>query len=129
MSETARRLVWIGPSEKGYLRCPAAVQAAFFERLNLARAGVREISGAKPLAQGILKGRGVVELIVDFDRDSYRLAYTTKLPGVLAVLHVFKKKSKSGIDTPLHEARLIRNRYREAVRLYGKRERRRGRYE
>ena len=36
---------------------------------------------------------GVVELIDDFDGDTYRAVYTAKIGSVLAVLHAFKKKS------------------------------------
>jgi phage-related protein len=37
---------------------------------------------------------------------------------VLAVLHAFKKKSKSGIATPQHEIELIRDRCRTSVWRY-----------
>jgi phage-related protein len=79
--------------------------------------GEREIPGAKPLSHGLLKGLGIVELIDDFDGDTYRTVYTTKIDSVVVVLHAFKKKSTSGIATPDHEIELIRNRYRTAVRL------------
>jgi phage-related protein len=68
-----------------------------------------------------------VELSKEFKGDAYRLVYTTKFAEMLPVLRVFIKQSKSGIATPLHEVRLIRHRYREAVRLDAKRKRRHGR--
>ena len=110
--------MWIGRSKKVFDRFPDEVQVAVGHALELVQAGERDIPGAKPLSQGILKGLGVVELIEDFDGDTYRAVYTAKIGAVVAVLHVFKKKSTSGIATPQHEIRLIRDRYRAAVRLY-----------
>jgi phage-related protein len=118
MPDAMRPLVWIGRSEKDFGRFPQDVQEDFKLALELARMGVRDIPGAKPLSHGLLKGLGVVELVEDFDGDTYRAVYTAKVGAVLAVLHAFKKKSKSGISTPQHEIKLIRNRYRTAVRLY-----------
>ena len=127
MSNTRRPLVWIGRAEKDFSCFPREVRVVFGHALRRAQEGVREIPGAKPLTQGILKGLGVVELIDDFDGDTYRVVYTVKIGSVLAVLHTFKKKSTSGIATPQHEIRIIRNRYRAAVRLYSKKANRHGR--
>ena len=118
MPGARRPLVWIGRSKKDFGRFPDEVQVAMGRVLVRVQEGAREITIAKPLTQGILKGLGVVELIEDFDGDTYRAVYTAKIGVVVAVLHAFKKKSTSGIATPQHEIRLIRNRYRAAVRLY-----------
>jgi phage-related protein len=120
MPNARRPLVWIGRSKKDFGRFPDEVQESLTIALELAREGAREIRGAKPLSHGLLKGFGVVELIEDFDGDTYRAVYTTKIGAVLAVLHAFKKKSKSGIATPRHEIELIRDRYRAAVRRFSK---------
>jgi phage-related protein len=118
MPEARRPLVWIGQSKKDFSRFPAEVQDDLKSALELAQEGARDIRGAKALSHGLLKGLGVVELIEDFDGDTYRAVYTAKVGAVLAVLHAFKKKSKSGVATPQHEIKLIRNRYRAAVRRY-----------
>lgn len=120
MVDPSRPLVWIGRSEKDFFRFPKRVRSAFLIGLDSARSGEREISGAKPLTQGILKGLGVIELVEDFEGDTYRVVFTVRLTEVLAVLHAFKKKSKTGIATPRHEIRLIRVRYREAVRVHSR---------
>jgi len=127
MSDSPREVVWIGSSRKDYTRLPHHVQLVFGQALGLAQEGRREIHGAKPLSHGILKGLGVVELIEDFEGDTYRAVYTAKIGAVLAVLHVFKKKSKSGAATPLREIRLIRKRYRTAYRRHSKWSNNRGR--
>jgi phage-related protein len=118
MPEARRPLVWIGSAKKDFSRFPDEVQDDLKSALELAQEGVRDIRGAKALSHGLLKGLGVVELIEDFDGDTYRAVYTAKVGAVLAVLHAFKKKSKSGVATPQHEIKLIRNRYRAAVRRY-----------
>jgi phage-related protein len=103
------------------LPLPVWVQEDCRNALDLAQDGARDISGAKALSHGLLEGLGIVELIHDFDGDTYRAAYTAKVGSVLAVLHMFKKKSKSGIATPQHDIELIRSRYRTAVRRYSNR--------
>lgn len=64
----------------------------------------------------MLKGidGGVVELVEDFDGDTFRAVYTARFDAALYVLHCFKKKSKSGIKTPQVEIDLIRKRFRDA---------------
>jgi phage-related protein len=118
MPEARRPLVWTGSAKKDFDRFPREVQDDFLKSLKLGQDGAREIPGAKALSHGVLKGLGVVELIEDFDGDTYRTVYTARIGAVLAVLHAFKKKSKSGISTPQREIRMIRNRYMAALRLY-----------
>jgi len=121
MSDAIRPLVWIGRSKKDFGRFPVEVRVVLGHALKLVQEGARDVPGAKPLSHGVLQGLGVVELIEDFDGDTYRTVYTTKIGAVVAVLHAFKKKSKSGIATPQHEIKLIRNRFRIAMRAYGDR--------
>jgi len=113
-------LTWIASSRKSYRAFPPDAQDVFGHRLNLVQWGKSHIPGAKPLASGVLKGLGVFALAGDFDGDTYRVVYTTKLEGAVYVLHVFKKKSVKGIATPQHEIELIRMRYAAAVRLHGR---------
>jgi phage-related protein len=55
--------------------------------------------GDEPIAAKALKGFGgrtVLELIDDFDGDTYRAAYTVRFAGVVYVLHAFQKKAIKG---------------------------------
>lgn len=62
-----------------------------------------------------LKGfSGVYEIRSDFDTDTYRAVYVLNLADVIYVLHVFKKKSKKGSETPKQEIDLIRTRLKRA---------------
>lgn len=55
-----------------------------------------------------------MEIIEDHAGDTYRAVYTVRLAGRIYVLHVFQKKSKTGIKTPRSEIELIRSRLKRA---------------
>jgi len=65
----------------------------------------------------VLKGfgdAGVLEVVEDFDRKTYRTVYTVRFAGAVYVLHAFEKKSKRGIATPRAEWKVIRARLKAA---------------
>jgi phage-related protein len=85
----------------------------------------RFILSSSPTSQGkptLLGGMRVMEIVERYRKDAYRAIYTAHFDDVVYVLHVFQKKSKSGIATPKHEIDLIRRRFDEAVRHHGKRQ-------
>ena len=86
------------------------MQDGFGFELFLAQTGQHPPS-AKPL-KGF--GNGVVELVDDFDKDTYRAVYTVRLATAVYVLHAFKKKSKQGSKTRQSDIELIRRRLRTA---------------
>ena len=53
---------------------------------------------AKPMKG--FKGASVVEIVEDFDGDTFRAVYTVRFAEFIYVLHAFQKKSKIGIATP-----------------------------
>jgi phage-related protein len=66
--------------------------------------------GGKHASAKSLSGYGdasVLEIVVDYAGNTFRVVYTTKWRDQLYVLHVFQKKSKSGIKTPKAEINLI----------------------
>ncbi|MFL9826773.1 type II toxin-antitoxin system RelE/ParE family toxin [Rhodoplanes sp. SY1] len=80
--------------------------------------------GDEPFGAKALKGfggRAVLELVEDFDGDTYRAVYTVRFVGVVYVLHAFQKKAKKGIATPQHETDLIKTRLRDAETHYRER--------
>jgi phage-related protein len=103
-------LLWVASSRKDYGDFPPKVQEVFGFELFLAQTGQRPPS-AKML-KGI--GSGIVELVEDFDGDTYRAVYTARFETAVYVLHCFKKKSKSGIKTPQSDIELIKRRFRDA---------------
>ena len=103
--------IFIGSSLKDLKRFPATVQ----NRVGYALNQVQE--GEEPIAAKALKGFGgrtVLELIDDFDGDTYRAVYTVRFAGVVYVLHAFQKKAKKGVATPRQDIDLIKSRLRDA---------------
>ena len=74
---------------------------------------------AKPLKGH--KGAGVLEVVDDFDGDTYRAVYTVKMEGVVYALHAFQKKSKTGIATDKADLEMVIRRLRLAQEDYEKR--------
>ena len=66
---------------------------------------------AKPL-KGL--GSGVLELVEQDTGGTYRAVYAVRFETAIYVLHVFQKKSKKGIATPLQDIKLIRKRFADA---------------
>ena len=105
-------VVWIGSSLDDLKKFPEEVQGEMGYALYLAQTEKKHIS-AKPLKG--FGGAGVLEIVTNFDSDTYRAVYTVKLAGVVYVLHAFQKKSKKGIATPNQDIDLIKKRLKRAT--------------
>jgi phage-related protein len=97
---------------------PEAVRRRMGFALRFAQGGVKP-DNAKPLKG--FKGAGVLEVVEDFDGDTYRAVYTVKLAGVVYVLHCFQKKAKTGIATPQSTMNLIQQRLQLAETMHAQR--------
>ncbi len=107
--------VFIGSSRRDLKRFPAKVQNRVGYALNQVQ------QGDEPIAAKALKGfggRAVLEILDDFEGDTYRAVYTVRFAGTAYVLHAFQKKAKKGVATPKHEIELIKSRLREAEMHY-----------
>jgi phage-related protein len=111
-------LEWVGRALDELMALPASVRRSMGFTLRFVQGGVNP-DNVKPLKG--FKGAGVLEVIEDYDGDTYRLVYTVKLAGVVYVLHCFQKKSKKGIATPKPTLDLIRQRLRAAEAMHKKR--------
>ena len=60
----------------------------------------------------------MLEIVEDFDGETYRGVYTVRFEESIYVLHCFQKKSKHGIETPKKELDLIGARLRRAEEDY-----------
>jgi predicted XRE-type DNA-binding protein len=68
----------------------------------------------------VLKGFGdasVLEVIESQAGNAYRAVYTVRFAAAVVVLHVFQKKSKSGIETPKPDMDLMEARLKKAAEL------------
>lgn len=106
-----KALAWIGSSRKDLKKFPAEVQSAMGFALYQAQLGLKAID-ARPLAG--FGGASVLEIVDDFQTDTYRAVYTVKFRDVVYVLHAFQKKSRKGIATPKADLDLIKRRLKVA---------------
>ena len=103
--------LFVGASRRELQALPAEVQDEIGYALFEAQSGGTPLS-AKPL-QGF-GGRGVLEIVENFDGNTYRAVYTVRFAEAVYVLRAFQKKSKKGIATPKSEIELIKARLRTA---------------
>lgn len=68
---------------------------------------------AKPLKG--FGGASVLEIVANFNGDTWRAIYTVAIADGIYVLHVFQKKSKRGSATPKREIDLVKQRLRQAI--------------
>ena len=108
-------LFWIGRSHDDLVSFPKDVRRTFGFALGLAQHGGKFVD-SKPLKG--FGGAGVLEVVEDFQSETYRCVYTVKLAGAVYVLHAFQKKSKSGIKTPKQEIDLVKERLKRAEEHY-----------
>jgi phage-related protein len=107
MSEDLKPLRWIASTQKDLCEFPSEVRRVMGFALDQAQRGGKH-PDAKPLKG--FGGGGVLEIVDDYDGDTYRAVYTVNFGGVIYALHAFQKKSKSGIATPKQEIDLIKSR-------------------
>lgn len=108
-------LFWIGRSYEDLLDCPEEVRRTFGFALGLAQQGGK-FADAKPLKG--FGGAGVLEVVEDWQSDTFRCVYTVKFAGAVYVLHAFQKKSKTGSKTPKPEIDLVKARLKIAEEHY-----------
>ena len=106
---------WVGNCREDLRRLPKDVAREIGYALWFAQMGDKHPS-AKPLKG--FKGAGVLEVVDDHAGDTYRAVYTVRFSKAIYVLHVFQKKSKSGMKTPKHEIELIEARLKWAKADY-----------
>ncbi len=114
MSEALKPVLWVGSSRDDLKQFPSEVQDVMGFALYLAQLGEKH-PDAKPLKG--FGGAGVLEIIDDFQGDTYRAVYTVRLSGRVYVLHAFQKKARRSIKTSQHDIELIRERYRKAEEI------------
>lgn len=109
-----KSVILIGSSHDSWLKFPDDVQDVMGYSLHLAQCGDKA-ENVKPLKG--FKGASVLEIVDNFNTDTYRAIYTVAYKQAIYVLHAFQKKSKKGIATPANEIKLIEQRLK-TVREY-----------
>ena len=106
-----RSVIWLGNSRKNLREFPQEVRSDMGAALFAAQCG-EKAEKRKPFKY---VGSGVFEIAERHDKNAYRLIYAVQIGIKIYVLHVFQKKSKSGIATPKTDIDLIKKRYKEAL--------------
>lgn len=107
-------LRWVGSSYDDLLALPEEVRREVGFALFVAQNG-EKADNAKPLKG--FGGGGVLEVVENYDGDTYRAVYAVRFASAVYVLHAFQKKSKAGIKTPKKELDLIEARLKAAQRM------------
>jgi phage-related protein len=108
-------VIWIASTKHDLKKLPEEIQGRVGHALWSAQVG-----GSHPHAKA-LKGFGdasVVEIIEDWQGNTYRAVYTVRFEDAVYVLHVFQKKSLRGAETPKADIDRIKKRLREAKAIH-----------
>ncbi|MBY0488435.1 MAG: type II toxin-antitoxin system RelE/ParE family toxin [Gemmatimonadaceae bacterium] len=101
--------------EKAVKELPSDVQDVFGKALMAAQYG-DPVPGARPFGEGV--PRDVLKLVEDDDGETYRAAFVVAFEGLVYLLDVFQKKSKSGKATPKADIDRVTARYQAAALDY-----------
>jgi phage-related protein len=102
-----RRLIGVGSSLDDLGEMPFEIRQVFGRSLRVAQYGAYP-EESRPFGEGL--PREVLKLVERHDGDTYRAAFVVHFPECVYLLHVFKKKSASGIATPKPAIETIRAR-------------------
>ncbi len=106
--ESEKDLYWMGDSKRRLGEFPEDVRSEIGYAVFLAECGESHPSARR------MQGYNAIEIISDYDGDTFRGVYTTRFKGSVYVLHCFQKKSKKGSETPRVELNLIEKRLKDA---------------
>lgn len=111
MADKLKDLVCAGDTREVLRRLSEPVRQKIGRTLMLVQAG------DTPLNSKYLHGfrAPVQEIRVSHDKEAYRAVYTVAIRDKVYLLHVFHKKSKSGIGIPQQDLDLIHQRLRDAL--------------
>jgi phage-related protein len=107
--------LFVGPSRRELKNFPDEVRGSIGHALHQAQCG-SESEAAKALKG--FRGRSILEIVTDFDGNTFRAVYTVRFSDAIYILHAFQKKSKKGIATPKQTIELIKSRLHDAESDY-----------
>ena len=114
MTKSEKSVTWMGSALKDLRSFPDEVKQVFGVAIYFAQRGGKHPQ-AKPMKG--YKGGGVLEIVEDYDRNTYRCIYTVRFSNKIYILHAFQKKSKKGIATPQPDLDVINRRLQEVKKL------------
>jgi len=123
MGADLKEFRWIASAFDDLAKLPDSVKRVMGYALWLAQQGDKH-PDAQPLKG--FGGGSVVEVVEDYDGDTYRAVYTVKFKDAVYLLHAFQKKSKRGSRTPQADIHTIKSRLKLAVNDYRERQKQKG---
>jgi phage-related protein len=103
-------LYWVGSSLKDIGGFPSEVQRSVGFALSAAQYG-----GKHPFAKPWKgEGPGILEVVNDYDGNTYRAIYTVCFAKAVYVLHAFQKKSPHGVVMRRSDVALVKQRLKIA---------------
>ena len=115
-SPQPKPVYWVGTPKEDVSAFPQEVRRRIGGALWEAQLG-RKAAWAKPLRG--FGDAGVLEIVDDYDGDTFRAVYTVRFAAAVYVLHAFQKKSRRGVTTPRCELRVVESRLTRAREDYG----------
>src|ERR1700690_3414719 len=107
-------LDWVGSSKRDLLSMPGPVEDLFGYALYLAQTGKKH-EQAKPLKG--FGSAGVLEVVEDWDRNTYRAVYTVPFEGGVFRVPLFQKNCARAAAPPKADVDLIRERLKVAGQI------------
>ena len=104
---TLKPVRWIASSKDDLSALPDEVRGDVGQALYVAQRGDKHVDAKVLKGFG---GSGVLEVVARHDGDTFRAVYTVRFAAAVYVLHVFQKKSKSGIATSKRHIDLVKSR-------------------
>lgn len=108
-------LEWLGTSKEDMTGFPGPVRRECGYALYLAQLGVRGVIVKTLKGFG---GASILEIVVTYRGNAFRVVYTVAFDKAVFVLHAFQKKSKKGAATPRRDIEVIRRRLAAAAAAY-----------
>lgn len=110
-----KEVVWLGSSLQDLKGLPEEVCNEIGHALCVAQRGGKA-PRAKPLSG--YKGASVLEIVENYDSNTYRCVYTVRFEEAIYVLHSFMKKSAEGSKTPKRQMDIVDLRLKRAEELH-----------
>lgn len=106
-------LLWVGSTKEDLSACAEEVKLEVGFALRQVQKGNKPLNSKPLTGQKEFKSAKVLEIITDFDGNTWRTVYTVEFEEAIYVVHFFQKKSKKGIATPKSEINLIVQRLKQ----------------
>lgn len=114
---TTRPISWISSARKVFTGFPGRAQEIILSALTIAAEGGKA-DIAKPM-KGL--GSGIFEVALSYGGNAFRVVYAVQIGDEIWVIHVFQKKSATGIKTQKHEIDLVKDRLKRLKEMLNER--------